>query len=637
MKPWLICIVFCFAAWLAWPAAAQQESGGANEFSDRAEALPFPPDARELEFDATFEDIEFKSASSLNALAAFYRREMARRGWTEDAEEAESDEDSIDMTFRHEGAKVVLELDQWSDDVRVTMDCETLDFSQTRDPAALIAAGVPQSRAYTFLQKELPRPEEIQDVEYRGGDACHFKSPLELQAAFDFYLKSLKSAGWRESRKPIIDSDRRYTEFQRRGHEVSVNIFSDEVGSRIILTYESEVKEPKIPPLAEVADAARPADAPGKPGEPLPEATDKVAIDVSKNTGSSTVTLGSKKYTFKHAAAYRTKDDGEETTRLLFCDRAIPLQKLQAAVAKGDDVSISDLFTSGFPEYLEISLNEYLGFSFSAGGTGIGNSFDDPVNEMTVADGRVKGTLKTRHPMEVFDDDFTISVSIDAAIITPNTRLGGAPAQPAVTARQSPFPDTEPLLPDGAGNIQGEGSKYCKTTRAEVDLPLAAVAAFYRQELAAQDWKEQPADAAEAKATMLFQKTGASLTVTLAGEGEHTTIRVVSNNEAKAKQDGMLPEPGKGRLVMANAHDQAVTITIGKKKYPLKAGQGMDDPKKALNYTVAPAKYTLSIKVAGQPAKTETVDITAGTTWGVVVLPTGEAFANLVYGSAEAE
>ena len=129
-----------------------------TEFSNRAEALPFPPDVRELEFDATFDEIEFTSGSSLPALVDFYRRELAKRGWAEDPSVAEIETDSAELTFAHDGVEIVVEFDKHSDGVQVSFDCEGLDFAGTSDPAALITAGVPQPRAYVFLQKHVARP-----------------------------------------------------------------------------------------------------------------------------------------------------------------------------------------------------------------------------------------------------------------------------------------------------------------------------------------------------------------------------------------------------------------------------------------------------------------------------------------------
>ena len=239
---------------------------------------------------------------------------------------------------------------------------------------------------------------------------------------------------------------------------MSVNIFTDAVGSRIILTYESDLKEPKVPPLPDTGPplaglAANSTDA-ESPAAPVEQTT----IDVSHDSGTATVTIGAKKYVFKHATAYRTKQDADRT-RIVFSDRAFPLAKLQNLLAKEDNVDIGDVFPLDFPEYISISLDDYFGFSFSAGGMGIGNSIENPINDIKEENGRVRGTLKMREPQEVFDEAFRIEATIDAAVLTPHTKLGGAAATPQVAARKSPFGDDDVLLPEGTGNIQGEGSQ----------------------------------------------------------------------------------------------------------------------------------------------------------------------------------
>jgi hypothetical protein len=55
----------------------------------------------------------------------------------------------------------------------------------------------------------------------------------------------------------------------------------------------------------------------------------------------------------------------------------------------------------------------------------------------------------------------------------------------------------------------------------------------------------------------------------------------------------------------------------------MKAGRGGKDIKQALNYAVGPGKYSVVIKVPGQPPKTEQVNITEGSTWAIIALPTG--------------
>lgn len=456
--------------------AMGENSPAPGLFSDQADALPFPPDARDVEFDVTFDDVEYRSASQMSALAAYYRNEMTKRGWALEDESVVVEDDSIEMTFFHDGYQVDLDLDERSDDVAVTIECEGLDFSNSGDPEKLAAAGVPQPRAYLFLQKELPRPEMVDGESYRS-DACHFKSPLQLQAAFDFYMQALKQNGWRETRRPIVTSDRRYTELKKGRIEVGVNIFSDAVGSRIILDYENEAKEPVIPPLPPVdGDTASGMLA---AGEAAPTAPPKVAVDVSANRGTASIVVGGTTSTFKHVAVYRTKEDDEVKTRILFCEQAIPLQRLQALLAKDGDFDFGELFQTGYPGHLILEVSDRVRFSFNDGGVAMSDSFEEPAGDFKVESGRATGAIKMPQPKEFFDETYQISVSVDAGIITPNTTLGATPPPAPVSARQSLFANSELLLPEGCGNVSSEGTQYCKSTHAEVGLDPAAIAAFY--------------------------------------------------------------------------------------------------------------------------------------------------------------
>ncbi|BBO32317.1 hypothetical protein PLANPX_1929 [Lacipirellula parvula] len=142
------------------PSAIAQNATESATFSPQAEALPFPLDAREVEFDATFDDIEYRSSSSLPSLAAFYRKELASRGWSLEDNSAVVEDDAVEMTFFHDGYQIDVDLDQRSDDVAVSIECEGLDFTHTGNPSDLVAAGVPQPRANLFSAEGIAAPRD---------------------------------------------------------------------------------------------------------------------------------------------------------------------------------------------------------------------------------------------------------------------------------------------------------------------------------------------------------------------------------------------------------------------------------------------------------------------------------------------
>ena len=44
-----------------------------------------------------------------------------------------------------------------------------------------------------------------------------------------------------------------------------------------------------------------------------------------------------------------------------------------------------------------------------------------------------------------------------------------------------------------------------------------------------------------------------------------------------------------------------------------------------------PGKYPYSVKVAGRPAKNDTIEVTADDAWGVMIAPSGEVLSLQMY------
>jgi hypothetical protein len=177
------------------------------EFSNEASDLPFPPDAQKLEFVAWAGDISYQTGSTLNAVAAFYLREMPKRGWQLDESQVEIDDDDIELVFQHGDAEVEMDFSQRSSHLQVRFDCKKLEFNGVDDPAAMKAKGVPMPFATLFFQKNFSLPENVTRVMYQD-DGCMVYSRQSLKQAFDYYSSRIKSIGFRESRKPLIDSSR---------------------------------------------------------------------------------------------------------------------------------------------------------------------------------------------------------------------------------------------------------------------------------------------------------------------------------------------------------------------------------------------------------------------------------------------
>jgi len=629
-------VIGCLAAAAPIGLATAQDKVAETPFSADVKALPFPPDAREVEFDATFKDVEFVSGSQLAALAQFYRREMTARGWKEDPAKASSEEEEIELTFHHGEAEVVVELEVDEEEVDVSLDCEGLTWEDVDNPAALLKAGVPQPRSHLLLQKELPRPKDANQIEYED-DTCKFKCSLDFVAAAAYYSQALTKLGWREDVSKRFLGKFGHRRNYRRGPATLI-VFAkknhQEPGSRIDVEYQSTQKEVAARPLPAVGALAGNSGAPGSAPD-NPAAEPKKTVRVADNKGSATVTLGPQKWTFKNVAAFQSKQYVDRTTAMVFSNRPIPLAKLQRALQTNDDFTFGELYEFELPSFIVIFLSEdSVSLSFTADGIGIGRGAEHVERKIQVGEGRVSGTLKVTEPEIVFDKPFSFVASIDAGLMRHDTRIGGSAGSPAPSAADSPFRyERDAPVPKVANDVQSVRSQYRQQVTAAVKMNIAELVELYRKELPAQKWREvtSAAEVEADAATLVFKRPTGTLTVEMTRDGAETRLQVGATNATAAKRDGILPEPGKARLVMGNAYDRDIVITIGKTNYPIKSGRGARDPKTALNYTIGAGRYVLTIQIPGQPAKTETLDITEGTAWGVLALPTGGYMAEQLY------
>ncbi|MEM9354495.1 MAG: hypothetical protein AAGA92_15930, partial [Planctomycetota bacterium] len=617
-------------------AAIAAPAARAAEFDNKATSLPFPPDAEKIEFTDWTGGIEYQSRSPLKSLAAFYLKEMTDRGWGLDPDDMEIDDETIELVFSQGEASVEAEFSQESGYVEVELDCDELDFSNVYDPASLAAAGLPVPPAVLFFQQKVPLPEGAQKVSYET-DGCTFKCTLQLEEAYAHLTKAVASLGFRESRRPIISSGRNYTEFKKGPVEVSINVFSDPVGSRVILEHESPVAAKRaapLPPVASLTDFL-PKDSSGgsaaaeaaatltrHPSSPESQAAAVAArrpADVTRNSGSATFQYGDRPYTFRHAAAFKNKGSADYATHMVFSNKPIPAGRLQEKLYTEEDFAFHQLYEWDGPETLIVTVGDYHSFGFSVSGVGIGRGVAEHVSTIEEKNGRIAGTFEMK-PEEVLSRQCSFTAKINAVILTPETHIATGYEAPVETTADPMLANSPIPWPADAEDVSSTGSNYRKVHAALTNLPIDEAADHFRQALPEKGWIE---GAATDDGSLLFANDAQEVIVKLEAKGAQTAIEATVLETALARKDGILTEPGKGRLVFGNTHTVPVVFTIGKTDYPLRPGKGAKGPQDALNYSVPPGTYKVVIKIPGEPEQTERVQLTAGSTWGVIALPTG--------------
>ncbi len=93
----------------------------------------------------------------------------------------------------------------------------------------------------------------------------------------------------------------------------------------------------------------------------------------------------------------------------------------------------------------------------------------------------------------------------------------------------------------------------------------------------------------------------------------------------------MIPKPGQARLVFGNMGGSEAAVTINKQTIKLAAGAGGPQSPKPPMLDLPPGKYAYSVKVAGRPARNDTVEVTADDAWGLIIAPSGEALSLQMY------
>jgi hypothetical protein len=216
-----------------------------------------------------------------------------------------------------------------------------------------------------------------------------------------------------------------------------------------------------------------------------------------------------------------------------------------------------------------------------------------------------------------------------APVVATNSRVGMAPFKVAELEAEDasglPVPKRSTLKAPGEWKVKGGDTPFRRELDASVPAELAAVLAFYRRELAKRRWKEAARGAVVQadRAVVAFTAPEGPAVLTLGRNKRETTIQLVLKNPAAAAKAGVLPAPGRAKVLLGNMGNAEVAITINARTIKIPAGAGAPQSPDGPKLELRPGKYTYVLKVAGRPSHTGRLVVAANDAWGLMVAPDG--------------
>ncbi|KRR03641.1 hypothetical protein CQ12_12470 [Bradyrhizobium jicamae] len=215
--------------------------------ADNATPVPLPENAEDVKFDGADGRLEFNSASSVKAVAAFYRSSLQSQGWRERPSVINQPNMAV-MEFSKGRKALSLTAMQMGPKVRVSADGSALVVANAVSERGK-ASSESSSKTVDTLEPDpdsaLPVPKQrtmtsIGTGKMPGSDAPFRKEleasiPAELNTVLAFYRSELGKRGWQETEGAVVKPDRAQLAFTssdgpatlklgRRNGETTVNL-----------------------------------------------------------------------------------------------------------------------------------------------------------------------------------------------------------------------------------------------------------------------------------------------------------------------------------------------------------------------------------------------------------------------------
>jgi hypothetical protein len=266
---------------------------------------------------------EMKAAipAEIGPVLAFYRKELAARGWQEDAKDAVIKPEDISLNFTSPEATATLKIGRKYDLTMVHLVTQLSQIAiaarakakkeaddnffkdagdlaqkliaqdETRRTAQAANLSDAPLRAQADTKTPVPLPEGAETVQFDGvAGKLEFKSSSSVKALAAFYRGALKTLGWKEEPSVINRSNMAVMEFAKGGKELSFTLM--QMGPKVNVTADGSGLQAAVANVADKSATATKADQVLEPDPdaalPVPKQHTMTSLGAARLPGNET-------------------------------------------------------------------------------------------------------------------------------------------------------------------------------------------------------------------------------------------------------------------------------------------------------------------------------------------------------------
>jgi hypothetical protein len=603
------------------------DQSGVSYNSNRINAnVPFPADATNIMFDDRRPYLGCVSAAGVDANLDFFRKELVTAGW--------SPLSDADIAARWQNAKIGAKVENgvrayYGQDTHggyqqppIMLSLQRRGDGNTSIEIKVAPFALPQDLKVIRDTVDLPEPDHTPSFGSTGSrDSVSRKiggvTVAEIPVVLAFYRRELAARNWKEEASGAVLTD----------NEATLNFSSPEQTATLKLSHKYDLTTVSL--VAQVKEAALAARAKAKK-----EADDKFmtdAMDTAKQMMAADEARRAAQAANLSDAPLQAKADAKTP---------VPLPENAENVEFNAEDGKLEFDSSSSVKTIATFYRESLKSQGWKEQPSVINKSNMVVMEFSKAGKKLSFTAMQMGPK--------VNVSADGpglvmANAKPDAESNQAPSASggksgAVADLEAdpdsalPVPKLHTMSSTGAGKLPGTDIAFRRELEASIPAELNSVLVFYRGELAKRGWKES-AERAVIKpdqVQLAFSSPDGPAVLKLGRRNDETTVNLAQKIPAAAAKGDVMPKPGQAKLLFGNLGDSEAAVIINKQT--IKIGAGAGGPQvKGPTLELPPGKYQYSLKVAGGPARNNTIEVAADDTWGLMIAPDGDVLPLQVY------